>query len=307
MAGYCTRCGAGLAGTERFCANCGTAIAAPAPPAQEAQEPTPSQPWGAAPPPAWNPPGASPQTDLGWRPPIAAPDQRPTSRGLAVALQVLLWISVAWLVIEAIVAGFVLASARDYYDAPVGFDFDEAQRWVDREDLAGGLIGLLSLFSIAVFVLLVIWAFQLTRAVNRHRPENRRWSPGWAIGAWFIPIASYVLCPMILWEDEKIATAGRGAPGTWQSVRPKPWIIVWFVGWLATVVLLTVGINGLGRTDEPTLPDRGAVMRGYTVLIIGALVGATTVAIAAVTVRRLTRLDHAADAPPLGSDQPAWV
>ena len=102
-----------------------------------------------------------------------------------------------------------------------GTDFDEAQRWIDREDLGQRSCRRLQvLLAIAVFVLLVIWAFQLTRAVNRHHPYGRTWSPGWAVGAWFIPLASMVLCPMILWEDEKIATAGASeVRDRWKSVR----------------------------------------------------------------------------------------
>ncbi len=209
----------------------------------------------------------------------------------------LLWISAGVLVISAVVVVIVRIAAQDFYDAPAGTDFDEAQRWIDREDLGSALSAFQFLLAIAVFVLLVIWAFQLTRAVNRHHPNGRTWSPGWAVGAWFIPLASMVLCPMILWEDEKIATAGASeVRDRWKSVRPRPGTIVWFVLWAIAGVLLTIGSDSLDRTDQADLPSRTSVMTGYTVYIVGALIGATAAAVAALTVRHLTRLDHAAGA-----------
>ena len=179
----------------------------------------------------------------------------------------LLWISAGVLVISAVVVVIVRIAAQDFYDAPAGTDFDEAQRWIDREDLGSALSAFQFLLAIAVFVLLVIWAFQLTRAVNRHHPNGRTWSPGWAVGAWFIPLASMVLCPMILWEDEKIATAGASeVRDRWKSVRPRPGTIVWFVLWAIAGVLLTIGSDSLDRTDQADLPSRTSVMTGYTVL-----------------------------------------
>jgi len=143
--------------------------------------------------------------------------------------------------------------------------------------------------------------------VNRHQPTGRRWSPGWAVGAWFIPLANCVLCPMILWEDEKIATAGSSElRDRWKSVRPRPGTIVWFVLWAIAGVLLTISSDALNRTDQSDLPSRTSVMTGYTVYIVGALIGATAAAVAALTVRHLTRLDHGAGSA-VGGAPSAWA
>jgi hypothetical protein len=297
MAGFCTQCGTTLAGHERFCPNCGTATR-PEPTVPAAPR-TASSPWSAPGAIAAAPPPAAPGTGSPYAPPVwhppAPPGAQPTSRALAAWLQALLWISAGLLVISAIVVVIVQIAAEDFYDAPAGTDFDEAQRWIDREDLGSALSIFQFFLAIAVFVLLVVWAFQLTRAVNRHHPYGRTWSPGWAVGAWFIPLASMVLCPMILWEDEKIATAGSSeVRDRWKSVRPRPGTIIWFVLWAIAGVLLTIGSDALDRTDQSDLPSRTSVMTGYTVYIVGALIGATAAAVAALTVRHLTRLDHGA-------------
>jgi hypothetical protein len=235
-----------------------------------------------------------PYTPPAWYPPAPTTGSSPpTSRALASWLQVLLWIASAVFLIAAIVVLVVRAAAQSFYNAPAGSDFDEAQRWIDREDLGNVVQGLSWLLGVAIFVLLVIWAFQLTRAVNRHQPTGRRWSPGWAVGAWFIPLANCVLCPMILWEDEKIATAGgTDLQDRWKSVSPRPLVIIWFVLWAIAAVLLTGSADALNRTDETDLPSRSSVMNGYVVLTIAVLIGAAASAVAALTVRHLTRLDH---------------
>jgi hypothetical protein len=323
MAGFCTQCGATLTGHERFCPTCGTATNAeqyappapqqPTPPAPTSPPPpAPSAPWsapGAYAPPGYAPPVPPPPSGTGvpyappaWYPPTAATANPPTSRALATWLQVLLWIASGVYVLAAIVVLVVRAAAQAFYDAPAGSDFDEAQRWIDREDLGTGVQALSWFIGIAVFVLLVIWAFQLTRAVNRHQPYGRRWSPGWAVGAWFIPLANCVLCPMILWEDEKIATAGTTeVRDRWKSVSPRPWVIIWFVLWAIAAVLLTISSDALTRTDETDLPSRSGVMNGYVVLVVAVLVGAAASAVAALTVRHLTRLDHGD-----GTARPGW-
>ena len=81
-------------------------------------------------------------------------------------------------------------------------------------------------------------------------------------------------------------------------MRPRPGTIVWFVLWAIAGVLLTIGSDSLDRTDQSDLPSRSSVMLGYTVYIVGALIGATAAGVAALTVRHLTRLDHAVGATP---------
>ena len=121
-----------------------------------------------------------------------------------------------------VIAGFAVVSVRaaadNYFGSNGVTNYAAAHTWVDREDTASELIGFAGFLWIAVAVLMIIWAFQFTRAVDRHHPSGRRWTPGWAIGAWFIPLANYFLCPAILMEDEKIAlAAARGNTEGWKA------------------------------------------------------------------------------------------
>ena len=164
---------------------------------------------------------------------------------------------------------------------------------VDREDTASALIGFAGFLSIAVAVLMIIWAFQLTRAVDRHRPNGRRWTPGWAIGAWFIPLANYFLCPAILMEDEKIAVAAaRGNTEGWKGERAHPLTVCWFAAWALGGILSFVGNSAIHATRRLSLPSEHHVMTGYLVLIVATLVSTSAATMAAISVRRMTGLDH---------------
>jgi hypothetical protein len=210
-----------------------------------------------------------------------------------VWLQVLLGCTAALFVIAAF-AVFSVRSAADSYYGPNGVtNYGSAQTWVDREDTANAVIGFAGLLSIAVAVLMIIWAFQLTRAVDRHRPSGRKWSRGWAIGAWFIPVANYFLCPAILMEDEKIAAAAaRGNTDDWQGERAHRLTVFWFGAWALGGILSFVGNRAVHATDQLSLPGEHQLMTAYLVLIVGSLVSASAATMAAISVGRMTRLDH---------------
>ena len=299
MAGFCTQCGTTLAGHERFCPNCGTAT--PPEPEVAVAPPAASSPWSAPrptvaappPPPPFQVPAFRTHHRGGTTP--ASPGTRPTSRTLAAWLQVLLWISAGVLVISAVVV-IVRMAAQDFYDAPAGTDFDEAQRWIDREDLGSALSAFESLLAIAVFVLLVIWAFQLTRAVNRH---HRRAHLVARLGGRGVvhPAGEHGAVPddPVGGREDRHGRRFRGARSV-EVGAPPAGTIVWFVLWAIAGVLLTIGSDSLDRTDQADLPSRTSVMTGYTVYIVGALIGAMAAAVAALTVRHLTRLDHGSPA-----------
>ena len=301
---FCTRCGSGLLADAQFCASCGTAVGSVTPPASPPGNvitpPTSWSPAGApplAPPPrpgsvsgTGAPPSFAPPV---WYPPASGPSERPVSRALAVWLQVLLGCTAALFVLAAFAVVSVRAAADSYFGANGVTNYSAARTWVDREDTANAVIGFAGFLSIAVAVLMIIWAFQFTRGVDRHRPSGRKWSRGWAIGAWFIPVANYFVCPAILMEDEKIAAAAaRGNTEGWANERAHPLTVFWFGAWALGGILSFVGNRAVHATDQLSLPGENQLMTAYLVLIVGSLVSASAATMAAISVRRMTRLDH---------------
>jgi hypothetical protein len=308
---FCTGCGSGLLADAQFCASCGTAVVTPAVVTPAATAP-PSAGTGFTPPTSWSPAGApspppsptQPGSAFGtgaapsfappvWYPPQSGPSERPTSRALAVWLQVLLGGTAALFLIAAAAVMSVRSAASSYYGSESATNYGAAQTWIHREDTASAVIGFAGFLSIAVAVLMIIWAFHFTRAVNRHRPYGRRWTPGWAIGAWFIPIANYFICPAILMENEKIAKAAtHGNTEGWAHEQVHPLTVFWFGAWALGGILSFVGNRAVNATHQLALPTEHELMTGYLVLIAGTLVSASAALMAAISVRRMTRLDH---------------
>src|SRR5262249_14121312 len=150
---------------------------------------------------------------------------RPVSRALAVWTQVVCWITAAAFVIGAIAVANLRGAADRFYKAfdstvdPASTDL--GRKWIDAEKFPSGWYYFWVVASLAVAVLLIIWTYKVTRAVNRHQGLRRRWTHGWAVGGWFIPVANVVLPALVLMEDERIATAAarnEGDVSNWPAV-----------------------------------------------------------------------------------------
>lgn len=115
--------------------------------------------------------------------------------------------------------------------------------------VVGPLVGMLArvlnpLLSLAIGVLLLMWLHRLYSA----RPGKMSYSPGMAVGAWFIPLANVVL-PALIVRD------------AWKAVRGEEGsniVFLWWLFWLAEVGLRVLYSLGFGITRE--LSGRGEVL-----------------------------------------------
>jgi Domain of unknown function (DUF4328) len=149
------------------------------------------------------------------------------------------------------------------------------------------LLGVAFLLSIATFVLLVIFSFRAHKACSSLCAYPMKWARDLTIGSWFIPIANFIITPMIWVESDRIATAprsnGRTEPG-WSSRPINKMIVIWwslyFVG-LIMIYAIPLASNGdLGLSDYSSAMLIGAV---------GSVVLAVSCVLAALCVRRLGR------------------
>ena len=87
----------------------------------------------------------------------------------------------------------------------------------------------------------------------RERGATTRWRPGWAIGAWFVPILSQFV-PLLIFRDIVSATKAATSEATQRS-------LLWF--WIWWVVL-----SGLANTTVSSLqsPSHATVYSGLTML-----------------------------------------
>lgn len=260
--------------------------------------PTPSDRWAppgsgtAEPPPAARP--STPSSPSGpqpsWPAPSAAAGFAPQWRsvhGVGVALQVLLWVALAFDVVLLAALANERNKVGDFESS--FFAVDELQ---DAIDLVDGVVGFGVLLAIAIFVLFIIFCWRGAKNIEllgRYQPPL---GAGWAIGSWFIPLASPILVAIVfagIWKGSD-PTIPPGV-ADWRRARLTAllplWVVAWFVGATTTGVGRSAFTNDAGEFE--TLND---IRRANTTSLVGAFVVIAGVVLAAAFVRKLTaRMD----------------
>jgi hypothetical protein len=115
--------------------------------------------------------------------------------------------------------------------------------WTTWDSVYGVLYIISLVLTIPIAIMLIIWTYKAHKASDALQPGPRKWGRGWSIGAWFIPIANYILIPLVLAEIHKISSTERSggkATGDWPRRSTPAGLIIWFVfyalgGWLLLI------------------------------------------------------------------------
>lgn len=248
------------------------ATVAPPPPPPEPGAPPPPAPTGGSP--IW---GGAPST-RGWTPPgpYAAPYaqvgplQWYSLRGLATGLTVVLWTTVAALLLAA------LAALRERSEYTGAFDsFSAYESFEDAETLAGGLLFVALLGMLAVAVLLIIWMWRAAKdldALGRFGPSL---GSGWAIGGWFVPLASLVLPCIVavdLWKGSDATVPGGNAD--WKRAPTSPLVGLWWAAWVGANLLGTAFSFAQPESDLYTTTDEYLLQNAFQIAWLLALAAA---------------------------------
>jgi uncharacterized membrane protein len=124
-------------------------------------------------------------------------------------------------------------------------------------------------------VAFICWLYRV-RANLDAVPEDFRWSAGWAIGGWFVPIASMFIPLAIVGEVDRASARRAG--------RPRR--IGVFVGWVVSWTAYTVVDNVTGVMFRLRIADRGAPHILW--VSIAGVLGAVAAGFAILLVRRIT-------------------
>jgi hypothetical protein len=118
-------------------------------------------------------------------------------------------------------------------------------------------IGITTGASIALYlvagVFFILWLHRARTNLESFGVHNLRWSPGWTIGAWFVPVASLVMPILVISEIDKETAARTAATadeawGGRDSGRPVfiLWAVFWTlraVGSYGAIALLSVSVT----------------------------------------------------------------
>ncbi|MCX5109875.1 DUF4328 domain-containing protein [Streptomyces sp. NBC_00378] len=215
-------------------------------------------------------------------PAFFAPQQYLRSpEGLAKAVVVLLAV-VAAADLLAVAAGL---NSRRVIAAGLENDFatyDEAEATL-ADNLYGTAGVLQSLVSLATAVVFIIWFRRVRLNAEVFDPSTQPMRPGWAVGAWFVPIANLVLPRRIaggIWT----ASAQTNTDGSWRTV-PATVMNLWWGFWIISLVGSQYASRRYWAAEQPQeiLDSAGLLMATDALDIVAAV-------FAILFVRKLTRM-----------------
>jgi hypothetical protein len=181
----------------------------------------------------------------------------------------------------------------------------------DANDAATGSFAFLSTVMLATGVVWIVWQF---RHAKNAQVLGRRLGlgPAWAIAGWFIPIASFVL-PQIQLYQSAVGAKPMSRDVPVPDDAPIPFTFwAWVVLFDAAGILTSIGFSMIPSTDQLDISfGRGdqldQAVRGQRLAGIGAIVFVLAAFAAIAVVRRLSQRQDAALDRALGTGGPTSV
>jgi hypothetical protein len=162
------------------------------------------------------------------------------------------------------------------------------QEVLDSDDFYAAAKGFQGLAILAIIPFFIWWTRRATCNVSALGARNPDFSPGWAVGGWFVPFANWVQPLRVLnqaWRasDDKLPVEESTA---WEYVSVTPLLLIWWLGY-------TIG-GGIWNAAFQTRDDTGsasALADATTFvlvmdLIIAGIAGLAIAVVALLTVRQ---------------------
>ena len=120
---------------------------------------------------------------------------------------------------------------------------NETARRIFRENpsQSSGWTSLAGAVAIAALVLHIIWAWRSAHNARALGRTGARLAPGWAIGAWFIPIANFVLVYILFSDLWRSSDPDSERGDAWRRLPGSPLVRLWIVAYTGGVVLFFAG------------------------------------------------------------------
>ncbi|HEY1329904.1 MAG TPA: DUF4328 domain-containing protein [Actinomycetota bacterium] len=213
-----------------------------------------------------------------------APDTRwhaPTFRsghGLAVPVCVLLGI----LGVLAAVGVGLRAHELDVLHRLQRGDFVAQSVLDDADNAISALAAVIGFTQLATVVLWLMWQFRAHTNLPGLGAEGLKYTPGWAVGWWFVPVANFAM-PYLTMRELVLASDPSAGSVDWKSRRAPALLACWWGAWLAPIIAA-----GIGAPDTlATNPTVAQVARGETWSLVGGLFTIAAAALAIALVRRI--------------------
>ncbi|RJL22811.1 DUF4328 domain-containing protein [Bailinhaonella thermotolerans] len=140
------------------------------------------------------------------------------------------------------------------------------------------LIMAAALITAATVACFLVWVWRARRSAELYGFAPQRLARGWAVAAWFLPVANLVL-PVLVLDDLWRASAPGGDRRAWHTL-----LAAWWASWLALLAVALAGPLGLVRAAGPDLDLTGVGLMESAATAIAAATAAAVVR--AITLRQ---------------------
>jgi hypothetical protein len=114
----------------------------------------------------------------------------------------------------------------------------------DASDNAFATVGIVQLIAfIVAAIVFLIWIYRASKNLRALGIQNQKYSPGWAIGWFFIPFANWVLPFLVTKEIWKASDPKAMDAESWRSTSVSPIVPAWWV----LYVVSSIGGNIVAR------------------------------------------------------------
>jgi hypothetical protein len=169
--------------------------------------------------------------------------------------------------------------------------------------------GLASAITLAAGILWLVWQHRGHANLRARGVQNLRFTPGWAVGWWFVPFANLVMPYLTmreLWDH-----AGRTGTAEGRVATRRPLVGWWFTE-LASLLVILGGVGGAlittfaswNRTVSSTAPGQyptlrvtaAALRQVYLWAALGSFISVGAAALAIIVVLRISEREDSAPA-----------
>ncbi|MGD9792570.1 MAG: DUF4328 domain-containing protein [Acidimicrobiia bacterium] len=185
--------------------------------------------------------------------------------GVSTAACVLLVLTTVGAFVQAMALAHRLQALRDLESIDA---LDQADKQVQ------GAVVLVGLLMAATLVLLIVWMFRAAKNVQALSRTGASWGPRWAIGAWFVPGAWWLLPFIVAAEIYRGSAPERTVGFEWRKTKGSPLVWLWMACWVAACLAWIIFPRDLDNplTLEETLRDQRTYGFVIAVLLLLAAV-----------------------------------
>jgi len=187
-------------------------------------------------------------------------------------VKVVVWLFIAGIIMELVSIGSDIAEIELLQR--IGGDGGVTEAEAEANDLRVGVIAFLDgLVMVAGMIAFLVWIHRARSNLPTLGIEDARWSPGWAVGWWFVPIMNMFRPFQVVKEIWK-ASGVEARPDSWRDVSTPAllgwWWALFLLGWITGNIAFRMTMRG-PETIDGLLASSVAYIVSEVVWVIGTI------------------------------------